>query len=166
MSTRKIFNIIVLCLIALLIGNLFIPAMGDTNFWESTITSIDVVVLIELIIGILVCILQLCGVIKDFKLVYLSVGFYFTYFLSTFLSALEYDRLSYCDPGLWIGLIAGGLAIILTFVGNLLSNEKKPRFNGYNNPNMKITGYDPQTGAPIYAKPKGFDPQTGVPIYE
>jgi hypothetical protein len=37
--------------------------------------------------------------------------------------------------------------------------------------NQQPIGYDPQTGAPIYAQPVqpqpiGFDPQTGAPIYQ
>ena len=42
----------------------------------------------------------------------------------------------------------------------------------YNNQGPQITGYDPQTGQPIYAQPQmpqqqivGYDPQTGQPIY-
>lgn len=175
MSKRKVFTIIQLVLLAYLIGNMFLPfiAYGDSSIslWEYIenlgTNAIQIILLIELLLGVLACILQLCGAIKDSKFVYFSVGYYFTYHLSIFITAMENDVLDYTKAGLWLGLIVSVILILLVFIGNLLSNEHKERVYAVKEKDdRKPIGYDPKTGEPVYAKPTGYDPKTGEPVYE
>ena len=173
MSIRKVFNIITMVLIVYLFINLFIPLIGNGQYsyslWEYAeqlrSTALRVILIVELVLALLVCILQLAGALKDYKAAYLFIGYYFTYHLTMIFNFIESDALDYVQVGLWLGLIVSLLAIIMIFIGNMLSNDSKPKINYSTGNTAPISGYDPQTGKPIYAKPKGFDPQTGKPIY-
>ena len=65
--------------------------------------------------------------------------------------------------GLYVGLILGLLASLglatISVLWDFVSD--KPKQKG-----APIKGYDPKTGAPIYAKPNGFDPKTGKPLFD
>lgn len=167
MSNRKIMSIIGLCLMVLLLIGLFIPYFDNGyqsyNLWEyfeESDTSFHILVLIELIISIILLVLQICGVMKDTKLALLPAGFLMTWNLGLFLKALEnnFDPLSI---GFYLSLILSVAVTIVLCIGGLLSNDKKQKMQYGPTP----TGFDPQTGQPIYAQPTGFDPQTGQPIY-
>lgn len=175
MSARKVFSLIGIILSVLLIVCLFLPflnAYGETySLWEYLDKShagiTGIIIIVELVIAMIAYILQLSGVSKDAKLAYLGLGYYFTYHLSLFTSALSNEAFSELSFGFWIGLILSLVTVILTFIGSFVNNDSKPRMNSYSGGNSApISGYDPETGKPIYAKPKGFDPQTGKPIYE
>ncbi len=175
MTKRKVFTIIQLVLLCYLIGNMFLPFINNgydsVSLWEYFETlgthSLQIVVLIEILIGILACILQLCGAIKDSKLVYFALGYYFTYHLGIFITAVENEALEYTEFGLWIGLFVSAAVLILVLIGNLLSNEHKEKVRAPRvSEGRKPIGFDPKTGEPVYAKPTGFDPKTGEPVYE
>ena len=76
-----------------------------------------------------------------------------------------------------MGIIVLILNVVFAWIAVLVvknSNSSKSvtnQFGGTTNmTNQQPIGYDPQTGAPIYAQPAqaqpvGYDPQTGAPIY-
>ena len=181
MTARKVFNVITMILIVYLFINLFIPFIGDSNvsfsLWEYlseqlNSTTVRVLLIVELIFALLVCVLQICGAIKDYKGAYLFVGYYFGYHIAMVFQFIESEIIDYAKIGLWLGLIMSILTVVSIFIGNLLNNEPKHKEKVVNdNDEKKITGYDPKTGKPIYEKEEekkitGYDPKTGKPIYE
>lgn len=171
MTKRKVLSIIGLCLTALLIVCLFIPFIsdGDTSFslWKimdnQDRMAVNIIMLVELIIAILIFVLQICGVLKDAKFTYFTLGYYVTAFLDTFISMMKQDFFKYLSIGFYFGFIISIATLVIVIIGSALSDEKKPSYN------QKPVGYDPQTGKPIYEAPKqlvGYDPQTGQPIYK
>lgn len=175
MSLRKIFALITMIILVLLIINMFLPMLEagreSISFWDYLDQSGAEVgnffVLGELVFGVVICILMICNVLKDYKYSLFSVGYIMTYSVVLFSSISEYER-EYLSIGFYLGIIGSFVAMILVFVGNALSNEKKQNntmMYGQNYGSLPVAGYDPNTGAPIYAKPAGFDPNTGAPIY-
>lgn len=173
MSTRKVFSIIGLILSVLLIICLFLPFIGgygeSYSLWKYFdllgTSSTGVIVIIELLICVLAFILQLTGATKDAKLAYFGLGYYFTYHIALFISALDHSALDQLEFGFWIGMILSIATLIIIIIGSFVSNDSKPKYNGY----MQPTGFDPKTGKPIFDAPKqivGYDPQTGQPIYK
>jgi hypothetical protein len=77
-----------------------------------------------------------------------------------------------------MGIIVLILNVVFAWIAVLVIKNSKSsksvtnQFGGTTNmSNQQPIGYDPQTGAPIYAQPVqpqpiGFDPQTGAPIYQ
>ena len=121
--------------------------------------------MIELVIAVVAYILQLTGVSDDAKLAYLGLGYYTSYHISLLFTALNNSATEQLAFGFWIGLILSVTTVLLTFIGSFISNKAKPKY-GYG---PRPTGFDPQTGKPIYEKPKaivGYNPQTGEPIYK
>ena len=171
MTTRKLFCIITMAIIAFLFINFFfIPIIGKSgesySLWEyaglQNANSLRAVMIIELSLALVVCILQLCGVIRGYRLVYFFIGYYFTYHMTMILNFMEQDVLDYAEIGLWLGFIFSLAAFIMILIGNLCSNKSSSKNYGGGAP---VVGYDPKTGKPIYGKPVGFDPQTGEPIF-
>lgn len=173
MTARKVFSLIGLILSVLLIVCLFLPfydyGVGTYSLWEyldkARASGTRIIILIELIIASLTFLLQLVGVFKDSKLAYLGLGYYFTYHLSLFFSALGNEAFSDLAWGYWIGLVLSTVTVIITIIGNCVSNDKKQGYGSYAQP----VGFDPKTGKPIYEEEKkivGYDPQTGKPIYK
>ena len=164
MSTRRIMNIVGLCLVVMLIIGLFIP-IGDNvvSYWEGLehYGHFNVVLLIEFLLVCVFLILQICGVLKDSKMALLPVGYLLNYSLFYFFGGLEFgmDQFGF---GYYYMLIVSIAAAIVLCIAGLVSNEKKPKPIMYN---VQPKGFDPQTGKPIYAQPKGFNPKTGEPIY-
>ena len=176
MSTRKVFSIIGLVLCSLLIVCMFLPFFdlgsygGTYSLWEYfdelKTGSTAVIAIIELIIGVIAFILQLTGATKDAKLAYFGIGYYLTYHISTFITAMDNDVFDQLAFGFWLGLIFAIATLVIIIIGSFVSNEPKPKYYGYG---PQPIGYDPQTGKPIFEKPKtiaGYDPQTGAPIYK
>ena len=89
---------------------------------------------------------------------------YATGFIVIFHFAFFFGSLDSLYVGSWLGLIASLGLITIAVLWNFMSDEA-PKSNAFPK-GGKVTGYDPQTGEPIFAKPKGFNPQTGEPIYE
>ncbi len=174
MSLRKIFALITMIFLVLLIVNMFLPLLDigtdSISFWDyldqSGASFGDFLVLGELIFGIVICILVLCNVLKDYKYVLFSIGYIFTYHVVLFTSLTDYQR-EYLSVGFYLGIICSIVTLVLTFIGNALSNEKKskPMMYRQNYTTAPVVGYDPNTGAPVYAQPSGYDPNTGAPIY-
>ena len=175
MTARKVFSIICMCFTALLIIFIFLPLLdlgsygGEISLWDylksSNSNSTSIIIIIELIIAIVAYILQLTGVTDDAKLAYLGLGYYTTYHLSLFFTAIANSAVSQLAFGFWLGFIFSLTAVILTFIGGFVNNKAKPKYYGYSKP----VRYDPQTGEPIYEKQNkivGYDPQTGDPIFE
>ena len=174
MSARKVFSIVGLCLSVLLIICLFLPFYsfyGESySLWEyfdkSKAIGTSIIIIIELIVAIVAFVLQLTGVTKDSKLSYLGLGYFCTYHISLFFSALSNEAFDELAFGFWMGFVLSIAAIAIALIGNAVSNESKPKFGGYN---QQPVGFDPQTGKPIFEAPKeivGYDPQTGAPIYK
>ena len=172
MTARKVFSIIAIVLLVTMLVNMFIPLVGNDyvtySLWEYLENMNDeplrIIILIEIIIAILVCVLQICGALKDAKFAYFTVGYYFTFFLDLLFSMISNDTMGIAKIGFWLGFITSLIAIVVLIIGGFVSNEKKHRVKTYYN-QSNITGYDPNTGEPIYAKPTGYDPNTGKPIY-
>ena len=177
MSARKIFSIIGIVISALLIVCLFLPFLnlgeygGTYSWWEyldrSKATATSIIIIIELLIAILAYILQLTNVSKDSKLAFLGLGYFFTYHLSLFFTALNNEAFNELAFGYWFGFILSLTAIVITIIAIFVSNESKPKYRGYY-PQQPI-GYDPKTGQPIFSAPQqivGYDPHTGEPIYK
>lgn len=171
MSKRKVVSIIGMVLMAFLIGNMFLPLISNGDFsysfWkyldQMDANEVNIIVLVELIIGLLVFLLQLCGAIKETKFVYFPIGYYLTYHVVLCINLIRREVFQYASIGLYLGLIVSTIVLILVIIGNRLSNESKPKYYGYSAPK-----FDPQTGEPIFKekKPISYDPQTGKPIYE
>ena len=173
MSPRKILSIVGLSLSVLLIICIFLPFLdyggGTFSLWEyldrARSNGTGIIIIIELLVAVLAYVLQLTGVSKDSKLAYLGLGYYFTYHLSLFFTAMSNEAFSELAWGYWIGFILSLITVVLTIVANCISNESKPKFGGYAQP----SGFDPKTGKPIFDVPKqivGYDPNTGAPIYK
>lgn len=178
MSLRKIFSLIAMIIIVYLIVNMFvIPYIGDPSdsfgYWEwydeADLIIIPILTLVALGLAFVTTLLQLCGVLKDSKFANFGIGFNLAaniLFIGIFGKIYENSSAS-VSAGAWLGLIFSSIAFAIILVGNLLSNEKKQRPMNYYTPvnEAPIVGYDPNTGEPIYAKPKGYNPRTGEPIY-
>ena len=173
MTARKVFSLIGLILSVLLIVCLFLPFYnyggGTFSLWEyldkARASGTRIIILVELIFAAVAFLLQLVGAFKDSKLAYLGLGYYFTYHLSLFFSALNNEAFKELAWGYWIGMILSLITVIIAIIGNCVSNEKKQGYVSYAQP----VGFDPQTGKPIYEEQKqivGYDPQTGKPIYK
>ena len=91
------------------------------------------------------------------------------------------EAFQYLSFGFYIGFILSLTVLVLVFVGNMLSNESKPKFLSFDVPRFDpqtgeplyekeaIVRYDQKTGKPIYEKAKkivGYNPNTGEPIYK
>lgn len=179
MSSRKIFSLIAMIIIVYLILNMFIipyvsiPNDESYGYWsffdKSEIIIVPILTIIALGVAFIATLLQLCGVLKDSKLAHFGVGYNLAsniMFLGIFGKIYEGSSAS-VSAGAWLGMIFSSIAFAMILVGNLLSNEKKQRPKSYYTPvnESPIVGYDPNTGEPIYAKPKGYNPRTGEPIY-
>jgi len=177
MSARKILSIIGIVISALLIVCLFLPFFdlgdygGSYSLWEyldrSKAGATSIIIIIELLIAILAYILQLTNVSKDSKLAFLGLGYYFTYHLSLFFTALNNEALNELTFGYWIGFILSLIALVITIIAIFVSNESKPKYGGYYQ--QQPMSFDPRTGKPIYSAPKqivGYNPNTGEPIYK
>jgi hypothetical protein len=151
----------------------FVPLIGNGSesysLWKyaglQNANSLRVVLIVELALALLVCILQLCGAIRGYRLAYFFIGYYFTYHMTMILNFMENDVLDYAKIGLWLGFFVSLATFIMILVGNLCSNKSSSSSYG-NVGGAPVVGYDPKTGKPIYGKPSGFDPQTGEPIYK
>ena len=150
MSTRRIINIVGLCLVVMMIIGLFIP-LGDniSNYWEGLehYAHFNIVLLIELILACLFLVLQICGLLKDTKFALLPVGYLLNYSLFYLFGGFEYgmDQFGF---GFYYMLIVSIVTAIVLVIAGLVSNEKKQKTIMYN------------------AQPVGFDPITGEPKYE
>ena len=171
MSARKVFSFIGLVLSLLLIVCLFLPfydGYSTFSLWEyldeSKAIGTAVIIIIELLVAVVAFILQLTGACKDSKLAYLGLGYIFTYHLSLFFSAISNEAFNQLAWGYWMGLIISTIAVIITIIGNCVSNKKRTGYAGHAQP----IGFDPKTGKPIYEEKKitGYDPHTGEPIYK
>ena len=164
MTKRKVMSIV--CL--------FLPFLSDGDksysLWKIMENEdrmvLNIIILIELILGMLIFVLQICGVLKDAKFTYFTLGYYITNFIDVLATMIKQDYFKYLSIGFYFGLIISIVALVIVIVGSNLSNDKKPNYGGY----AQIpVGFDPQTGKPIYEAPKeivGYDPQTGAPIYK
>lgn len=169
MSLRKVFSIIIASLALLLFIFMFIPYVGNSyykaNLWKIG-TSFGVFSLIAYLGIIAVHLLYLFGVLKD-KWVHF-VDFASGYVMLSHLTYL-FNWMETTRVGIWLATIfalgLGVLSVLWYIVSDKPFSDGRPKAAPAGG-NGKITGYDPQTGKPIYAKPKGFDPQTGEPIYE
>ena len=93
MSKRKVMSIICLALILLFIICLFVPFASDgdysISFWEmmeqQDQMNTNIIVLIEIMLAAVIFILQICGVLKDAKFAYFSLG----YLLTNYINVLQ-----------------------------------------------------------------------------
>lgn len=163
MSVKKLFNIIIAGLAVLLFIFMFIPAIGNDyyklNMWDRG-TAFGVFLLFSYLGIIALYALNFFNILKDKWIGYANyaVGFVAIIYLTMLFDNIEYTRI-----GIWLGTIFALGMLVLSILWNFVGD--KP-MGGNAKKGKKITGYDPQTGKPIYAEPKGYDPQTGKPIYE
>ena len=165
MSLRKVFSIIISSIAVLLFIFMFIPYIGNSyskaNLWKIG-TSFGVFALISYLGIIAVHLLSLFGVLKEKWVHFVD---YATGYVTISHLVFLFNWMDMTRVGIWLATIfalgLGVLSVLWYFVSDKpFSQGGTPKANG------KITGYDPQTGKPIYAQPKGFNPQTGEPIYE
>lgn len=168
MSTRKILNIVAAGLFGFLLINLFIPFLSETSYWElhEGQNPLRVIVLLEFIIGAVICLLQVFGALKDSKASFACLGYYLTFILGYFFLMIDQDKMDYAEIGFWLGLLVSIGLLVVLIIAIFASDEKKERPYYPNNGGGQMMGYDPNTGAPIYAQPMGYDPRTGQPIYK
>lgn len=150
MTARKVFSIIGLVISLFLIGNLFIPFYGSSyqsmNFWEINEqtfrgNSFNIVFLIVIIFAALIYVLQLCGVLKSTRFALFPIGFYLAIITVYFCLFANTESMEFSKASFWLGFIFGIVLLIITVIGNCLSNEKKQA--------APVVSYDPQTGQPI-----------------
>ena len=164
MKIRKIFSIIIASLALLLFFFSFIPHYKFSSYYGSSTSNLwdgnkaqPVMLLFCYIAIITVYLLSLFNILKEKWVTYANyaVGYVTIGYVTMFFASLDY---------LYVGVILGVLLALglatLSVLWYFISDEP---IGGNGAP---ITGYDPATGKPIYAKPKGFDPVTGKPIYE
>ena len=163
MTLRKVFSIIIASIALLLFIFSFAPHVhidlgawggtSDSNLWAGNKAQ-PIMFLLAYIGIITVYLLHIFLNLKEnwVKYANYAVGYITISYLVMFFTYL--DSLGF---GLVIGVILalglGTLSVLWYFV-----SDKKT--------GPKVTGYDPKTGKPIYAKPKGFDPKTGKPIFD
>ncbi len=159
MTLRKVFSIIIASLALLLLIFSFAPHVStkwaSANLWDGN--KAEPIMLLLSYLGIIaVYLLHIILNIKEnwVKYANYAVGYVAINYLAMFFTYLE--NLGF---GLVIGvLLALGmitLSVLWYFVSDKPMGSRAP-----------ISGYDPKTGKPIYAKPKGFDPKTGKPIFD
>ena len=170
MSKRKVMSIICIPLMLLFIVCLFIPFVSNGDFsysfWKlmdlQEQMQVNIIVIILTIIALIIFILQLCGVLKDAKFAYFSLGYLLTNYINVFITLMDKENASkYLSFGFWLGIILLISVLVLLIISGFLSNG--------NDDNSEIIGYDPKTGKPIYDSPKkitGYDPYTGEAIYK
>jgi hypothetical protein len=158
MSKRKVFSLICLILTVLLLINLFLPFAKlygeDYSYWTYFSKGYDIVgfpilILIGLIIAMVVFVLQLCGVMQDYKLAGYGLGFYSAFFMYALMGCLKHGSWEGFSVGFYLGWIVSIILLIVFVIGSFLSNKTKPKtYYGYGQP--QPAGYDPYTGKPIY----------------
>jgi len=117
------------------------------------------------------------AIILDVVYISISYGLESVDFVSLLRNFAPVDESSLVEV---IGLILLIINVIVAWIAFLVGKSTTSRryiisnnsFGGTPNmSNQQPIGYDPQTGAPIYAQPVqpqpiGYDPQTGAPIYQ
>ena len=182
MSRRKMFSIMMIIILLVLFINIFLPFAGDDyesfslwDFldWEDNYNGglvLKILIVGELIIAMLVCTLQLLGVLDDFKFVYFTLGYYFTYYLGSLFSFMSEDLTYVAGLGMWLGIIFSSIGIVIAIMGNRMNNVTNPKMYGDSDGNAPI-GFDPKTGRPMYAQPvkggypAGYDRNMEGPYY-
>ena len=166
LSMKKVYGISMAGLSLILFIFSFIPHIKQSSYFGSSSTAnlwdltkaYPVIMLFCYIAIIVIYLLHLFDVLKDKWVAYANyaTGYIFLTYLTLFFADLDYLYV-----GLWLGLIfSAGLAAV-SVLWNFASDKPFAGKSG-----APITGYDPKTGKPIYAKPAGFDPVTGKPIYK
>ena len=168
MSLRKIFSIVIASLAFYLFINMFFQYNGlvneyndiaivEGNMWSFSV-GFSIFALISIISIITLHLLYLFGVVNEkwISYTYFGVGF-----VALFHVCYLFLVINATGFGIWIGFFASILLLASSILWGFLSDKTFAKEE-----KGKITGYDPKTGRPIYAKPKGFDPETGKPIYE
>ena len=159
MSIRKVFSIIIASVTLLLFIFSFAPhAAGrgwSVNLWDGN-KATPIMYLLAYIGIITVYLLHIFLGLKEKWVMYANyaVGFVGFGYLTMFFTNL--DNLGF---GLVLGVLLAIGIVALSVVWYFMNDEAVKK-------GPPISGYDPKTGKPIYAKPKGFDPATGQPIYE
>ena len=168
LSLRKVFSIVMASLGLLGFIFTFIAyldvAGGTYNLWNIPKYNGDKCIVYGLFMlfiyaGIITMyLLHLFGVVKEEKwFKYLNYG---TGYAALFHLTFLFQNGNYLGAGAWLGAVVGIGLLTCSILWYIFSDEP---FTGNKG---KITGYDPKTGKPIYAKPKGFDPKTGKPIFD
>ncbi|MBR3524028.1 MAG: hypothetical protein IKN87_05055 [Bacilli bacterium] len=167
LSVRKIFSIIIASLTLLLFIMSFAPHIGgytegsgwysveikSQNLWDGNKAQ-PIMYLLAYIGIIAVYLLHIFINLKEKWVQYANyaVGFVGLGYLTMFFAGL--DHLGF---GLVIGVLLALGINSLSVIWYFMSDKQM---------GAPVTGYDPKTGKPIYAKPTGFDPKTGKPIFE
>ena len=164
MSKRKVFSLICLILTVVLLINLFLPLMkiavgyGKTetySYWSYfsdyyNVIGFPILVLIGLIISMVIFVLQLCGVMKDYKLASYGLGMYSAFLFFLLMGCLKHGSWYGFSVGFYLGWIVSLVLLVVFIIGSFLSNKTKPKaYYGYNQ-QPQPAGYDPYTGKPIY----------------
>ena len=170
MSLRKVFSIIIASIAFYLFINTFFPYNGlvneyndiaiiEGNMWSFSV-GFSVFALISIIVIIALHLLYIFGVLKEKWIQYANYG---VGFVSLFHICYLFLVISSAKIGIWLGFFFSIALLSLSIIWNIISDKPLSSDKASKG---KITGYDPKTGKPIYAKPKGYDPKTGEPIYE
>ena len=190
MTKRKVFSIIVICLAALMIGNMFFPLYTLEGTSATTWGTLNIggkTIFITLACFIIIFTsLDLADLYSRVDVAFIGAGYYFFSFLGTFLGAIENGLLKNYGAGLWVGLLASLTLVILIFLasiseikgGNLDKpekerKEKEPKENkdkknnnnnnNNNNKNMPNNNMNNPNGFNGYNNPNGFGPYNNYP---
>ena len=165
LSMKKVYGLSMAGLSLVLFIFSFIPHVKVSSYFGGSSTAnlwdLDkahpVIMLFCYIAIIAIYLLHTFDVLKEKWVSYANyaTGFIFLTYLTMFFADLDYLYV-----GIWLGLIFSAALATASVLWNFASEIP---FQGKSAP---ITGYDPTTGKPIYAKPTGFDPETGKPIYK
>ena len=178
LSMKKIYSIAMAGLSVLLFAFTFIPQFkysydgwGGSSSYKYSFWSKDAVqefarafgiikpilLIIVLVAIIAVYVLHVFGIFKE---KWMSYANYATGFVTLTYLNMFFANIKYAYVGIWLSVfVAIGLCVV-----SVLWNFASDKALGGNG--APVTGYDPATGKPIYAKPTGFDPVTGKPIYK
>ncbi len=161
MTTRKIFSIIIASLTLLLFIFSFAPHVdfgkwgGTANLWDGNKAQPIMYLLADL--GIIA--VYLLHIFLNLKEKWVHFGNYGVGFVGLGYLTMFFANLDNLGFGLILGVLVALGIVALSVVWYFMSDEAIKK-------GPPVSGYDPKTGKPIYAKPKGFDPETGKPIYE
>lgn len=170
MSTRKIFNIVNICLAVFVIINMFLPFAagyyGDVSFWDADGDKhiLPIILMLEMIGACVVYVMHVVGSTKETKNAYPLVGFGATYYLYLFIGIManggSFDSVKI---GFWLGLISTVALVVTTILANYMSDEApvKPQYGGYGGYNQNQYGYGAPQGNGYYPNNQMNGPQQG-----
>ena len=179
MGMKKIMSFVGLGAMVVMLISLFLPFISNSGFsqnlWDTLKTNhFNVIVLIEIIVGMAIVGLSICKIIKNPTVALFTTGFYLTYLIGFLFYVLDVAGLEYLGFGYYLGFVSSLAATVALIVEYFLKDDMVNNNNinnnmGYNNnQQMGQPYYNPQMAQPYYNQQPtiiGYD-QQGQPIYK